>query len=172
MRTARKLVQLKKLKLDIEKSVQNYWLFSNDPRPEVKGFLGTGPFMLVGERPSTGKSGGRSLKRLYDLLVELNIENSHLTDVIKSREKVGAPYPSDMTLHKEIFDKEIKIVQPQYILAFGQKVYDLLQFSMSGKGIKIYQVHHYAYARRGKQAELSFKKKFRDVVQKCRGNNR
>ena len=161
--------RLKQLKKEIEAMISDAWLFPIDPRvPKVQGFLGPGPIMFVGERPSTGRFGGPSDERLYNLLVELEMEDSHLTDVIKSRGKVGEPYPEEMSPHKEAFDKEIEIIQPCCIITFGQKVFDLLRFSLAGSGIKMYQVHHYAYARRGARAAAAFEKGFREVVGKCR----
>ena len=47
-----------------------------------------------------------------------------------------------------VFDRESEIVRPRLIVAFGQKVYDLLQFSLAGSGIRIRQVWHYSYAAR------------------------
>jgi uracil-DNA glycosylase len=124
--------------------------------------------MCVAERPSTGTFPDPSVRRLYNLLDKLGIPDSHLTDVIKSRGKVGEPYPSDMRPHKEVFDEEIDIVKPRCIVAFGQKVFDLLQFALAGSGIKIYQVHHYAYARRGARAAAAFEKTFRKAIKAYR----
>jgi uracil-DNA glycosylase len=126
---------------------------------------------VVAERPSTGTFPDPSVRRLYNLLDELGIGDSHLTDVIKSRGTVGKPYPEDMRLHKEVFDEEINIVRPRCIVAFGQKVFDLLQFTLAGSGIKICRVYHYAYARRGARAAAAFEKAFREIVGKCRQLN-
>jgi uracil-DNA glycosylase len=95
-----------------------------------------------------------------------------LTDVIKSRGKVGEPYPNDIGPHKEVFDEEIDIVRPHCIIAFGQKAFDLLQFTLGGSDIRVYRVRHYAYASRGRRAAAAFEKTFRDVVAKCRRLNR
>ena len=166
----KRLMQLKK---KIEATIPNAWLFPVDSTlPSVRGFLGRGPIMCVAERPSTGTFPDRSVRRLYSLLDELGIADSHLTDAIKSRGKVGEPYPDDMRLHKEVFDEEIDIVRPRCIIAFGQKVFDLLQFTLADSGIQVYRAHHYAYARRGARAATAFEKTFRDVIGKCRQLNR
>jgi uracil-DNA glycosylase family 4 len=156
-----KLSRLKRLEQEIT-SIPDSWLFPSVGK--VQGFFGTGPIMFVGERPSTGKYGGPSDRHLYRLLEELGIENSHLTDVIKVRGKVEDPYPEEMGPHKRIFDKEIEIIQPRMIIAFGQKVYDLLQFSLAGTGIKIRQTYHYAYARWGAAKAVLIEKQLRQIV--------
>lgn len=90
--------RLLKLTKKIESKIPNAWLFPVDPRipGSVRGFLGGGRIMCVAERPSTGKGTfpDRSVRLLYDLLDELEIGDSHLTDVIKSRGKVDEPYPA------------------------------------------------------------------------------
>jgi uracil-DNA glycosylase len=161
------LLQLKKR---IEATIPDAWLFPVDPGiPRVQGFLGRGPIMCVAERPSTGKTfPDPSVRRLYHLLDELDIADSHLTDVVKSRGRVDEPYPENLRPHRDVFDEEIAIVQPRCIIAFGRKVFDLLQFTLAGSGIKIYPVHHYAYARRGAKAAAAFEERFREAVRKCR----
>ena len=125
--------------------------------------------MCVAERPSTGKTfPDSSIRRLDHLLDELDIADSHLTDVIKSRGRVNEPYPEDLRPHKEAFDEEIAIVQPRCVIAFGRKVFELLQFTLADSDMKIYPVHHYAYARRGANAAAAFEERFREAVHKCR----
>lgn len=124
--------------------VPNPWLFP--AVGEVKGFMGTAPVMFVGERPSTRKHFGHADEWLYSLLEKYGAANAHLTDIIKSRGRVKEPYPDDIGLHRRVFDREIEIIKPCLIVAFGQKVYDLLQFSLALLGIKIEQVLHYAHA--------------------------
>jgi uracil-DNA glycosylase len=131
---------------------------------KVRGFLGTSPVMFVAERPSTaGEFSGPGKSLLYPVLEETGCGNAHLTDLIKTRGRVAEPYPEDIATHRDFFDREIEIVCPRLIVAFGQKVYDLLQFALAGRGIKVHQVWHYSYAARwGKQA--TFKAQLRDVV--------
>jgi uracil-DNA glycosylase len=89
-----------------------------------------------------------------------------LTDLIKSRGKVGEAYPADMGPHRRIFDRELEIIQPTVIITFGAKVYDLLQFSLAGRGITIRRVWHYAYARRGADKAKAFEKQIRNALHK------
>jgi len=127
--------------------------------------IAAGPVMLVAERPSTGHFGGPSDGLLYSLLEKYGAAEAHLTDVIKSRGKVGEPYPTDMSPHRHTFDRELEIVKPTLIVTFGQKVYDLLQFSFAGSGITIRPVWHYAYARRGADKAISFEMRIKDALQ-------
>lgn len=154
--------QLEQLAVEVRDTIPDHWFFPS--RGTVQGFMGTGPVMVVGERPSTGNFGGPADHLLYQVLEEFGAAESHLTDVIKSRGKVGEPYPDDMSAHRRIFDREIEIVRPGRIIAFGQKVYDLLQFSLAGSGIKITQVWHYSYTRRGQDKVAGFQDQMRRAL--------
>ena len=156
-----KIRLLHKLRGDILSSIPDPWLFPENGK--VKGFMGLGPFMLIAERPSTGPVSGHP-RFLYSLLERYNAGGAHLTDLIKSRGKVGDPYPADMGPHRRIFDRELEIVQPTVIIAFGAKVYDLLQFTLAGRGITIRRVWHYAYARRGADKAKAFKRQIRNAL--------
>jgi len=157
-----KTENLEKLRDEILASIPDAWLFPE--RGRVKGFLGPGPVMLVAERPSTGHFGGPSDYLLYTLLEKYDAADAHLTDVIKCRGRVGDSYPNDIGPHRLIFDRELEIVQPTLIVAFGQKVYDLLQFSLAGLGIPIRTVWHYAYARRGEAKANAFEQQMKNAL--------
>ncbi len=121
--------------------------------------------IIVAERPTRAKGfSGAAKSLLYPLLEETGNANAHLTDVVKTRGKIGEPYPEDIGEHRRFFDREIEIVQPRLIVAFGKKVHNLLQFYLAGHGIRIRQVWHYSYATRwpGKRAE--FKKQVQEAV--------
>ncbi len=152
---------LEELRDEVHASVADPWLFPE--QGHVKGFLGTGPVMLVAERPSTAPAAGYP-RLLYSLLEKYNACTAHLTDIIKSRGKVGEAYPANMGPHRRIFDRELEIVQPTLIVTFGQKVYDLLQFTLAGSGITIRLVWHYSYARRGADKAITFEKQLRDAL--------
>lgn len=157
-----KKLALQRLKQKIDAIIPDAWVFPT--QGNVHGFLGTGPIMFVAERPATGKSGGPAFRLLYNLLEKLGVGNSHLTDIIKSRGKVGEPYPKEMGPHKRIFDLEMRIIRPRIIITFGQKVYDLLQFTLAGADINIRRVYHYAYTRRGAEKAAMFEKQLREAV--------
>lgn len=50
--------ELPRLQAEIEARIPNAWLFPQIGN--VKGFMGTGPIMIVAERPSTGQFRNRS----------------------------------------------------------------------------------------------------------------
>lgn len=154
--------QLEQLAAEVQSAIPDHWFFPT--LGNVQGFLGTGPVMAVGERPSTGKAGGPADRLLYRVLEECGAADAHLTDVIKSRGKVGEPYPEDMSAHRRVFDREIEIVRPDRIIAFGQKVYDLLQFTLAGSGIRIGRVWHYSYTRRGQDKVAGFRDQMRRAL--------
>lgn len=156
--------RLEALRKEIMASIPNPWLFP--AQGGVQGFMGVARVMFVAERPSTGHFGGHADRLLYALLKKCRVADSHLTDAIKSRGKVGEPYPDDMASHRRIFDREIEIVGPRLIIAFGQKVYDLLQFALAGSGIRIRQVWHYSYARRGREKAAAFEKQLREALER------
>ena len=126
--------------------------------------MGTADVMFVAERPSTNRERFPAL--LYNLLEKCGAAGSHLTDVIKSRGKVGEPYPENMAVHRRVFDREIEIVRPRLIVAFGQKVYDLLQFSLAGSGVKIRHVWHYSYAARWPGKRRAFQEQIQNALRK------
>lgn len=157
-----KALQLESLRNEIFSTISNPWLFPT--RGQVKGFIGAGEVMFVGERPSTGGFGGAADHLLYTILEKHGAADAHLTDIIKTRGKVGEAYPKDMAPHRRIFDREIEIIRPQIIITFGQKVYDLLQFSLAGSGIKVRQVWHYSYTRRGGSKAVEFENQIRQAL--------
>ena len=160
--------KLEALRDEILSQLPEAWLFPTFGT--VQGFLGTSPVMFVAERPSTAKGfGGPGKSLLYPLLEKTGTANGHLTDVIKTHGKVGQPYPEDIAMHRQFFDRVIEIVQPHLIIAFGQKVYDLLQFSLAGRGIKIRQIWHYSYAARwpDKRPRLPFARHYVESSAVC-----
>jgi uracil-DNA glycosylase family 4 len=157
--------RLEALRDEILARLPEAWLFP--PEGNVQGFVGTSPVMFVAERPSTAKGfSGPGKSFLYPLLEETGNANAHLTDVIKTRGKVGQPYPEEIAPHRHFFDREIEIVRPRLIVAFGQKVYDLLQFSLADRGIKIQQVWHYSYAARWPKKRDAFRTQVREAMKR------
>lgn len=137
-----KRAKLEQLQTEIYATIDNAWLF---PESEgIGGFLGTGPIMIVAERPSTGTFGSKADRLLYSLLGEYGAADTHLTDVIKSRGRVDDAYPANLAPDKSFFDRELEIVQPKRIIAFGDKVHDMLKFMLAGHGIPVLKTWHYA----------------------------
>jgi len=154
--------QLLELREDILSRIPDAYLFPE--HAGVRGFLGCGPVMLVGERLSTGRFPSPADQLLYSLLQKYGAADAHLTDVIKSRANARAPYPSDMTIHRRLFDRELEIVQPSVIITFGAKVHDLLRFAFAGAHVEIRQIWHYSYARRWPSKTEAFEEQLRDAL--------
>ena len=157
-----KIQQLELLRDEIEDSMTNAWLFPT--RELVQGFFGAGPVMFVGERPSTGNFNDKPARFLYSLLEKHGVPNAHLTDVIKTRAVVNELYPKDMSPHWHILNREIEIIQPRIVIAFGPKVYNLLQLTLSVHKFPLKQIHHYASARWGADKENILDEQIRAAV--------
>lgn len=150
--------QLKTLEKEIKSQIPGAWLFPQIGN--VKGFMGTGDVMFVGERPSKGSINSPPVTALYRFLEEDGMIEAHLTDLIKARSRVNDPYPANMDEHRRFFDRELDIIRPSLVVAFGEKVYHLLLFTLAGTGISVCQTWHYAYLRwPGKE------QKFRDKIE-------
>jgi len=158
---AAKRARLIELQIEIYATIENAWLFPESNG--VQGFLGIGPLMIVAERPSTGTFGRRADRLLYSLLTEYGAGNTHLTDVIKSRGRVDDPYPTNIAPDKAFFDRELDIVDPKRIIAFGDKVHDMLRFMLAGYGIPVMKTWHYATAGRWPQRAAIFSEQLRNA---------
>jgi len=100
---------LHQLQQRIVVELKNAWSFPQ--RRVVSGFLGTGPVVIVGWRPSFSPFPDDGANRLfYDILTEFGLENAHLTNVVKSRGRKGEPDPVEFASHEEIFWRELEIV--------------------------------------------------------------
>ena len=82
--------------------------------------MGTALVMFVAERPATVPFSGPG-DYLYALLEKSGAADCQLTDVIKSRGKVGEPHPEDMSPDRRVFDREIEIGRIQRLVAQHQE---------------------------------------------------
>ena len=140
-----KEVELKKLKQEIEKKIPNHWLFPKEDG--VKGFHGTGKIMFIAKRPSSVNHGRDTWREsFYKVLKEFRLENSHLTDIIKSRATVNEPYPDNVNDDWKFLNREIKIIEPQLIFTLGKKVHNYLYFPLVERRIKAVRINHYTHA--------------------------
>jgi uracil-DNA glycosylase len=159
--SGRKQPQLERLAEEISARIPNAWLYPQ--RGTVQGFLGAGRVMFIGDQPSTGVFGSAQDLLLYRLLKKYDLADCHLTDLVKTRGKTGEPYPA-MAIHRRFLDMELDIVRPTRIVAFGQKIHDMLQFSLAGSGIKITPIWHYTYLRRRPDAVAVFETQLREAI--------
>jgi hypothetical protein len=162
---------LHKLEQRIAAETTNGWLFPQ--RRTVKGFYGTGSFVIVGWRPaarSTFPDDGAN-KLLYDILAEYGLENSHLTNVVKSRGEKDEPDPTDYALHKEIFLRELDILGAPYAVAPMGNAYDRVKALLSARGISpIAQLPQYASMNYGPDSINKFRRGIADLAALARRN--
>jgi uracil-DNA glycosylase len=109
--------------------------------------------MMVGDQPSTSAWPESHPSRilLYETLNKLGAQEAHLTDVIKRR-GVGSEscesLPPDFPLHLELFRREIDIINPSRIIAFGVCAEQLLLQHLPDVRKKVRRVWHFAYGAR------------------------
>lgn len=137
-------------------AVANY--FETDLGKKVKGFWGTGEkpnsddiVMIIAERPSMGR--GKSHKkfdkwvaRFYEILEKNGLDNSHLTDFIKTRARVGYDW-EDFSQHLPILKQELAIIKPNKIIVLGKKInlwVAICKFFWNLKNVKLVCAPHYA----------------------------
>ena len=149
---------LHQLEQSITKEVQNAWLFPQ--RRAVAGFLGTGPLVLVGWRPTFSPFPDNGANRgFYDVLTEFGLENAHLTNVVKSRGHAGQSDPCDFALHEEVFWRELEIVSGLHTVVPMGTAYDPVSALLLTRGAKpIYRLRSYY------STNLGQAKTFRDEI--------
>jgi len=136
-------------------------------RRAVSGFLGTGPIVIVGWRPSHSPFPDEGANRLfYDILAEHGLENTHLTNVIKSRGRKSEPDPEDLSVHEEIFWREIEIISAPYAVApMGNEYYDRISALLLARGIKpIARLPQYASMNYGQDSVAAFRRAIADLA--------
>lgn len=136
------------LRIHIETAIPAHWLYpSGSP---VKGFDGVGPFMMVGYRPSTNGWGANDAgrRRLYGGIGALGMgPDSHITDCLKSRSKVGEDMivdPSELALSIDILRAEIAIARPPFLIVLGDKALHFLTKHKCNGDLGLFNIGHYA----------------------------
>ena len=149
---------LHQLQERITAEVKDAWLFPQ--RRAVSGFLGGGPIVLVGWRPSFSPFPDDGANRLfYDILTEFGLENAHLTNVVKSRGRKSESDPEDFAAHEEIFWRELEIVSGVHAVVPMGTAYDRVSALLLKRGAKpIYRLRSYASMNFGQEAA------FRDEI--------
>ncbi|MFZ1935163.1 MAG: uracil-DNA glycosylase family protein [Thermoguttaceae bacterium] len=131
----------------------------------VEGFMGTAEITFVGERPSTGTFPTPADRLLYGLLEEFGVADAHLTDLVKTRGRVRDAYPDNEDPHCRWFQREIEILRPCMVVAFGRRAFDVVQF-LVGSSIDIHQVLHYSHANRFPEKREQFISEMKDICQR------
>lgn len=135
----------------------DWWRFPTEG--VVKGFMGTGDIMIVGDQPSTSPWEHTHPNRrvFYDALVRVSAGDAHLTDLYKRRGGSGAlkhGIPSDFFDHVVLFKREVALLQPTHIVALGGDAYKLLQVHVPELRSRLHLLWHFSYvARYGKKSE-------------------
>ena len=129
------------------------WFYPPHEETGVKGFFGTGRVMFVAERPSTrgGKVPDNLDIEFFKLLRKFNLQDSHITDLIKCRGTVKeAKCPEEWDRRVEnclpFLLEEIKIIKPVVIVAVGRRVYKELKRRGLTENFKTKRITHYSYA--------------------------
>jgi hypothetical protein len=158
-RTQRTLSELSEM---IEKrKADGWWQFP--PEPTVGGFMGTGQF-IVGDQPSTSDWGcsNRNRRVFYDLLSQVGLGNSHITDVYKKRGKSGTlkkrvranEPPDDFIEHIELFRAELALLNPIRVVALGYDASWLLKRYVPEVLPILSRMWHFAYVVRYNKTTL------------------
>ena len=143
--------QLLEHKAAIERELEGRdpWFFPS--QDGVDGYMGTGPVMFVGQRPSTGggELGGRgpsavAFQAFYASLKRHGFENAHLTDLVKERKKVGALSREELDRNWPFFENELSVVKPVVVVALGGDVLEPLVRRID-RIVPFWRVTHYAY---------------------------
>ena len=161
---------LHQLQQRITTEVKDAWLFPQ--RRAVSGFLGTGPIVIVGWRPALGSFPDDGANRLfYDILTEYGLENSHLTNVVKSRGGKGEPDPENFSLHEGIFWRELEIVSGLHAVAPMGTAYERVAALLLKRGAKpVYRLRQYASMNFGADQAAAFRSQIAELATIARRN--
>jgi len=161
---------LHQLQQQITTEVKDAWLFPQ--RRAVSGFLGTGPVVIVGWRPSWSAFQDDGANKLfYDILTECGLENVHLTNVVKSRGHAGEQDPENLVAHEEIFRRELEIVSAPYAVATMGNAHDRVAALLMKQGVKpIFRLPMYASMNYGPDRVDVFRKALADLAAIARRN--
>lgn len=165
---------LKDLKSEIEADPQiDDDLFFFPEYRGLNGFFGTGNVWFVGEKPSTSSFPDPAVNLLYDTLFDNGFENAHLTDITKERGSVpddGIPH-EEMARVRPYFQREVRLLEPDLIIAMSKNVKQALKFMAVTDGIEVGYVHHYSYANRPHVDEDVFIEKVQSYAEDMSNTN-
>jgi hypothetical protein len=161
---------LQQLQQRITTETKDAWLFPQ--RRAVSGFLGTGPLVIVGWRPSWSTFPGDGANRLfYDILTEHGLENAHLTNIVKSRGRKGESDPEDFAVHESIFWRELEIVAGVHAVAPMGTSYERVAALLLKRGVKpIYRLRQYAAMNFGPDQAAAFRSEIAELAAIARRN--
>jgi len=107
-------------------------------------------------------------KSLHKMMIECNVGGSYVTDIVKERKKPGRPVAEQIVKWLPFLLKEIKIIEPKFIIVLGKGNYDtnfqpFIEPKLP-KTVKVDWVFH--YSTRSQRQRLKFEQRFREVISK------
>lgn len=161
---------LHQLKQHITTEIKDAWLFPQ--RRVVSGFLGTGPIVIVGWRPSWSPfSDDGANRQFYEILTEHGLEDAHLTNIVKSRGHKGEADPLDFALHEEIFWRELEVISAPFAVVPMGDAYDRVADLLISRGIKpLARLPQYASMNYGPERVTAFRSTVAQVAAVARRN--
>ncbi len=155
---------LHQLERQIAKEVKDYWLFPQ--RGAVSGFLGTAPIVIVGWRPAWSSFPDEGANKLfYEILSQSGLHNAHLTNFIKSRGHKDEPDPENLTLHQDIFMRELEILNAWHGVVPMGSAYERITPLMLNRGSKpLFRLPQYASMNYGASQISTFRRGIEDLA--------
>lgn len=155
---------------DVENLVINEDNKNSIKKTGVKGFWGTGKVMFIGLNPSTGCFPKKSDIEFYKLLKENNLQDSHITDLVKLRAKNDDREilfcPKEEIIEKQIkfLIREIKILEPKKLVIMGdeakEKFNEIKNKKKFLRNIPVEYIWHFSY---GYKHKMKFKKQLKKI---------
>ena len=166
-----KLVALERIRDEVIDKIykerwEEVWFFPE--YKQVKGFLGTDPIFFVSINPSFGTFPDDPVKFYYQNLKCQGFGNAHLTGFFKVKRKnkdVKELLRNERLVKesKEILEKEIKALSPKLIVGVGKSHEDFYDQHLSGYGIPLRSIPHYAPKFNNSGKKIQFSKKLREI---------
>jgi hypothetical protein len=169
-----KVFALKRIRDDVIDKVykqrwEEVWFFPEYKEvPGVKGFLGTDRIFFVSINPSFGAFPSRPDIFYYRNLKRQGFGNAHLTDFfkVKCKNKNFKELLRNKTLIQEseqILRKEIEALSPKLIVGVGASHKNFYRQHLSGYGIPLDSIPHYAPQFNNSDKKKKFRRKLREI---------
>lgn len=169
-----KLVALKRIRGEVidktyKERWKEVWFFPEyEQVPGVKGFLGTDPIFFVSINPSFGAFPSPADIFYYQNLKRQGFGNAHLTDFfkVKCKNKNTKELSRNESLVQEseqILKKEIRALSPKLIVGVGISYDKFYRQNLSGYGIPLRLIPHYAPRFNSSEKRKRFRRKLREI---------
>ena len=110
------------------------------------------------------------LSPFYEILARFGLEDSHLTNFVKSRGSKGEPDPGNLSVHKQFFADELeRIGRPYLVVPMGRDAKDPISAFLLAHGTQPYAiVPSYATMWHGDDNIERFTRKVEELAAKAR----